>query len=68
VATDAVVIRPACLLATVLGSAIFVVSLPVAAISKSVKKTADTLVVKPANATFTRPLGDMDALIDKNDY
>ena len=68
VATDAVVIRPACLLATVLDSAIFVVSLPVAAISKSVKKTADTLVVKPANATFTRPLGDMDALIDKNDY
>jgi hypothetical protein len=68
VATDAVVIRPACLLATVLGSAIFVVSLPVAAISKSVKKTADILVVKPANATFTRPLGDMDALIDKNDY
>jgi hypothetical protein len=52
----------------VLGSAIFVVSLPVTAISKSVKKTADTLVVKPANATFTRPLGDMDALIDKNDY
>ena len=63
VATDAVVIRPACLLATVLGSAIFVVSLPVAAISKSVKKTADTLVAKPAKATFTRPLGDMDALI-----
>ena len=68
VATDAVVIRPACLLATVVGSAFFVVSLPVAAISKSVKKTANTLVVKPANATFTRPLGDMDALIDKNDY
>ena len=68
VATDAVVIRPACLVATLLGSAVFVVALPVAAISKSVKKTADTLVVKPANATFTRPLGDMDALIDKNDY
>lgn len=64
VATDAVVIRPACLVATVLGSAIFVVSLPVAAISKSVKKTADTLVAKPAKATFTRPLGDMDALMD----
>ena len=46
-----------------LGSAIFVVALPVAAISKSVKKTADTLVAKPAKATFTRPLGDMDALI-----
>lgn len=64
VATDAVVIRPACLVATVLGSAFFVVSLPVATISKSVKKTANTLVFKPANATFTRPLGDMNALLD----
>ena len=64
VATDAVVIRPACLVATVLGSAVFVVALPWAAISKSVKKTADTLVVKPANATFTRPLGDMGALVE----
>jgi hypothetical protein len=64
VAADAVLIRPACLVATVLGSAIFVVALPIATISKSVKKTADTLVAKPARATFTRPLGDMDALMD----
>jgi hypothetical protein len=64
VAADVVVIRPACLVATVVGSAFFVVSLPVAAISKSVKKTADTLVVRPAKATFTRPVGDMDALLD----
>ena len=64
VAADAVVVRPACLVATVLGSAIFVVVLPVAAISKSVKTTAHALVAKPAKATFTRPLGDMDALLD----
>jgi hypothetical protein len=64
VATDAALIRPACLVATVLGSAFFVVSLPVAAISGSVKKTANTLVAKPAKATFTRPLGDMNALVD----
>jgi hypothetical protein len=61
-AADALVVRPACLVATVVGSAVFVVALPAALLSKSVKKTADTLVVKPANATFTRPLGDMDAL------
>jgi len=67
VATDAVVIRPACFLATVLGSAVFVVALPAAAMSKSVKKTANTLVVKPAKATFTRPVGDMDALLDKDE-
>jgi hypothetical protein len=29
-----------------------------------VKNTANALVVKPANATFTRPLGDMDSLMD----
>jgi hypothetical protein len=62
VVADAVVVRPACLVATVLGAAVFVVALPVAATSKSVKKTAHTLVVKPAKATFTRPLGDLDAL------
>ncbi len=66
VVADFVVVRPACLVATVVGSAFFVVSLPVAAMSKSVKKTANTLVVKPANATFTRPLGDMDALMDED--
>lgn len=62
VAADAIVVRPACLVATVVGSAVFVVALPWAALSKSVKRTADTLVVKPANATFTRPMGDVDAL------
>ncbi len=63
-AADALVVRPACLVATVLGSAIFVVALPAAAISKSIKPAADSLVVKPAKATFTRPLGDMAALQD----
>src|SRR5512137_2184502 len=63
-AADAIVVRPACLVATVVGSAVFVVALPAALFSKSVKQTANTLVVKPAAATFTRPLGDMDALKD----
>jgi hypothetical protein len=62
VAADAIVVRPACLVATAVGSVVFVVALPWAALSKSVKKTADALVVKPANATFTRPMGDVDAL------
>jgi hypothetical protein len=60
VAADAVVMRPTLFAATVLGSAIFVVALPAAAISKSVKATAHALVVAPAQATFTRPLGDFD--------
>ena len=62
-AADVVVVRPACFLATVIGSALFVVSLPVAATSRSVKKAARTLVVRPAKATFTRPLGDMESLM-----
>ena len=60
VAADAVVMRPALFAATVVGSAIFVVTLPAAALSKSVKSTAHALVVAPARATFKRPLGDFD--------
>jgi hypothetical protein len=63
-AADALVVRPACLVATAVGSVLFVVALPWAAASKSIKKTANTLVVKPYQATFTRPLGDTDALKD----
>jgi hypothetical protein len=62
IAADALVVRPFCLVATIVGSAVFVVSLPAAAISKSVDKTADALVNKPAKATFTRPLGRLSAL------
>jgi hypothetical protein len=62
VAVDAVVARPACFVATIVGSALFVISLPAAIPSKSVKKACDALVVTPAKATFTRPLGDMSSL------
>jgi len=62
VVADVVVARPACFIATVLGSAAFVVALPFAAMSKSVDKTANTLVVAPANLTFKRPVGDLKAL------
>lgn len=60
--TDIALVRPGCFLATVLGSAIFVVALPIAAASHSVKSTADTLVVAPAQATFTRPIGDFTSI------
>ena len=60
--TDITLVRPGCFLATVLGSAVFVVALPIAAISGSVGHTADTLVMGPAQATFTRPLGDFTSI------
>ncbi|HXG48269.1 MAG TPA: hypothetical protein VNO52_11645 [Methylomirabilota bacterium] len=62
VAADAVLARPVCLAATVVGSVIFVVSLPAALLSKSTKQAAKALVVTPAQLTFTRPLGEFDDL------
>ena len=60
--TDVTLVRPGCLVATVIGSAFFIIALPIAAVSGSVKQTADTLVVAPAQATFTRPIGDFTTL------
>ena len=57
-AGDVIVARPLCFAATVVGSALFVVSLPVAAASKSVHKTAEALVLTPGRATFKRPIGE----------
>lgn len=59
---DVLLARPACLLATLVGSVVFVVALPFAATSGSVHATADALVRQPAAATFTRPLGDFSSL------
>ncbi|SPE51822.1 conserved exported hypothetical protein [Verrucomicrobia bacterium] len=58
VVADTVIVRPGCFAATIIGSAFFVVTLPIAAASKSVKKTAHTLVLTPGKFTFTRPLGE----------
>ena len=60
--TDVMLVRPGCFVATIIGSAFFVVALPFAAMSHSVRKTADTLVITPAQATFTRPVGDFSEL------
>ena len=59
---DVALVRPGCFVATLLGSVVFVVALPIAAISHSVRSTADTLVVGPAQATFTRPIGDFSTI------
>ena len=64
VAADVIVIRPFSFVATVLGSALFVVALPVAAISKSTSETAEALVYRPARMTFTRPVGELSTLGD----
>jgi hypothetical protein len=61
---DVALVRPGCIVATIGGSALFLVALPFAAMSKSVKKTAHSLVTVPAQAAFTRPVGDFDSLED----
>ena len=64
VAVDVVVARPVSFAVTLVGSVLFVVSLPVAAPSKCVGKVAQSLVVAPAKDTFKRPLGDFDGFLD----
>ena len=64
IAVDVVVARPVSLALTIVGSALFVVSLPVAVTAGCVDKTAHTLVVVPGKDTFTRPLGDFQDFLD----
>jgi hypothetical protein len=58
VGADALVGRPLCFAVTVVGSAVFVVTLPFSAPSGSIHSAAEALVLKPARETFVRPLGD----------
>lgn len=54
---DLVLIRPAMLSLTVLGSAVWLVALPFSAAGGNIKESAETLVVGPAMNTFVRCLG-----------
>jgi len=54
---DLVVARPLGIVATALGSAAFIVSLPFSALGGNVKESADALVVGPAKSAFVRCLG-----------
>jgi|APFre7841882654_1041346.scaffolds.fasta_scaffold15004_4 hypothetical protein len=55
---DILLVRPVSLAATVVGMAVFIVSLPFSIPSQSVGSTAKTLVAEPFNYTFTRPIGE----------
>ena len=61
---DVAVARPVTFAMTVVGSVLFVVSLPIAATSGSIDKAANTLVIAPAKDTFTRPLGDLEDFLN----
>lgn len=55
---DAVVMRPLGLVATVAGTVLTVVALPFTIPSGSVEASARELILRPADYTFKRPLGD----------
>ncbi len=59
-AVDVIAVRPLGFVATVLGTGLFVVSLPFSALGGNVDEAAENLVVGPARFTFVRPLGDFD--------
>jgi hypothetical protein len=54
---DGLLLRPGGLVATVVGTAVFVVTLPFSIPTKSVDKAAQKLIGDPAKYTFVRPLG-----------
>lgn len=54
---DAVIARPMLLAATVVGTGVFVLTLPFTLASGSVGKAGKALVVEPGEATFVRCLG-----------
>ncbi len=58
---DLLVVRPVSLLATVLGTAIFIVQAPISAFHENgLQTTGRKLVYEPAHFTFARPIGDLD--------
>jgi hypothetical protein len=54
---DLFIMRPVGAIATIACSAIFVLSLPFAAIGGTVPQTTEKLVINPFKFTITRPLG-----------
>jgi hypothetical protein len=58
---DGLLLRPAGVVATIVGTLVFVVVLPFSIPTKSVDKAAQKLIVDPAKYTFVRPLGQVES-------
>jgi len=56
---DILLVRPVGIVATVFGSAIFIVALPFSLIGGNTGATLQNLIVSPARFTFIRPVGDL---------
>ncbi|PAV24817.1 hypothetical protein [Tamilnaduibacter salinus] len=55
--TDALFVRPAMFGVTLVGGAVYVVSLPFSLLGGNAEEAAETLFLKPAETTFIRCLG-----------
>ena len=55
---DFILLRPMGIVATILGTSVFVVSLPFSAAGGNSKEAYQKMMVEPASYTFKRPLGD----------
>ncbi len=55
--TDALLLRPLLLATTIVGSAVYVVAVPFAAMGGNATEAGRVLVAEPAKATFVRCLG-----------
>jgi hypothetical protein len=58
---DATVVRPLSFATTIVGTSIFIISLPFTLLTHSVGKAGKRLVNEPARYTFDRPLGNFEA-------
>ena len=58
---DGLLLRPAGVAATIVGTLAFVVILPFSIPTKSVNKAAQKLIMDPVNYTFVRPLGQIES-------
>lgn len=63
---DLLLVRPAMLAVTAVGSAVWLVGLPFSAAGGNVKGSANTLVLQPAKNTFVRCLGCTQAGYNKS--
>lgn len=59
-AADLFLVRPISLVGSIVGAAVFVVTLPFTLTTQSTDEAAKELLGKPLEYTFNRPLGDFD--------
>lgn len=59
-AADMLLVRPLGVMGTVVGTGLFVISLPLSALGMNPEEAAQRLVAEPARYTFVRPLGDFN--------